>query len=155
MRGKSAKIRKQRIDSKYQSPIVARFISKVMLHGKRGVAEKTVYEVILAGSKDLKVDPLDFVNKAVDNLRPALETRSRRVGGANYQVPSPVTPRRQEALAIRWIVEAARGKSGSAFSELLKKEMIDAYNMTGSALEKKGNLEKMAEANKAFAHFKW
>jgi len=155
MRGKKAKIRRQKLDIKYQNPIVARFISKVMLHGKKGVAENTFYAVMEKGSNEVKVDPIDFVNKVVDNLRPALETRSRRVGGANYQVPAPVAPRRQEALAIRWVVDAARDKSGSSFEDLLTKEMVDAYNMVGSAMEKKMNLEKMAEANKAFAHFKW
>jgi small subunit ribosomal protein S7 len=155
MRGKKAKIRQIKPDVKFGSEVVARFIKKIMLHGKKNIAEKVVYTVIEAGSKELNVEPLVFVNTAVDNLRPALETKSRRVGGANYQVPQPVTPRRQEALAIRWIVDAARAKSGDNFDVLLRKEMVDAYNRLGSAWEKKMNIEKMAEANKAFAHFKW
>lgn len=155
MRGKKAKVRQIKPDVKYGSEIVSRLIKKVMLHGKKAIAESIVYAVLEKGAKEVNVEPMVFLNTAVDNLRPALETKSRRVGGANYQVPLPVSPRRQEALSIRWIVDAARAKSGDNYDVLLLKEMVDAYNRTGSAWEKKMNLEKMAEANKAFAHFKW
>ena len=96
-----------------------------------------------------------FFNKVIDNVRPALETRARRVGGANYQVPVPVSPRRQEALAVRWLVEGTRKKSGKSFEELLTTELIDAYKGEGDAIKKKIDTERMAEANKAFAHFRW
>lgn len=142
-------------DTKYQSELITRLIKKVMVDGKMGLAEKIVYSTIEAAAKELDITPLEFVNRVVDNLRPGLEIKSRRVGGANYQVPVPVTPRRQEALAIRWVTDVARSKIGAAFDQILKKEMLDAYNGIGSAFEKKIGVEKMAEANKAFAHFKW
>lgn len=142
-------------DAKYKSEIITRLIKKVMIDGKMSIAEGIVYSVIESSAKELDITPLEFVNRVVDNLRPALEIKSRRVGGANYSVPIPVPPRRQEALAIRWVVDMARTKSGAAFDQILKKEMVDAFNGVGSAMEKKMNVEKMAEANKAFAHFKW
>jgi len=155
MRGKKAKVRIMQPDIKYGSDLVTKFIKKIMLDGKKNLAQKMFYEVIEGGAKELNIEPMDFVNKTVDNLRPALEVKSRRVGGANYSIPMPVSPARQESLAIRWIVEAARLKSGDSFTNILRKEMIDVYNGQGSAYEKKLNVERMAEANKAFAHFKW
>ncbi|HPQ79594.1 MAG TPA: 30S ribosomal protein S7, partial [Candidatus Dojkabacteria bacterium] len=100
-------------------------------------------------------DIVIFVNKAIDNVRPALEIKARRVGGANYQVPMPVSPRRQETLAVRWIVEASRKKTGKSFDETLCDQLVDAYKGEGDAVRKKEDTEKMAEANKAFAHFRW
>lgn len=155
MRGKKAKIRVMNPDAKYGSPVATRFINKIMLHGKKTLAEKLFQLVVDNAATELKVEPIDFINKVIDNVAPALEVKSRRVGGANYSVPTPVAPRRREALAVRWLVDAARSKSGASFDMLLKKEMIDAYNGIGSAMEKKNNIEKMAEANKAFAHFGW
>lgn len=155
MRGKSAKVRKLVKDSRYKNELITRFVSKIMLHGKRALAEKIFYEVIEAAAKDAKVEPVEFVNQVVANVRPGLEIKARRVGGANYQVPMPVSPQRQETLSVRWIVDAARGKSGSPFAELLKKEMVSAYNGEGDAVKKKMDVERMAEANKAFAHFRW
>lgn len=154
MRGKKSKIKEIKPDSKYQSPIVGRLINKVMLHGEKITAINAVYESMESVAKELSLNPIEFLNTVVDNLRPALEIKSRRVGGANYSVPVPVSARRQEALAIRWLVDAARAKSGASFVDRLKKEMLDAYNKSGSAVEKKTNVEKMAEANKAFAHFR-
>ena len=155
MRGKRAKKREQCKDSKYGNLIIGRLINKVMLHGKKGVAEDLVYSAIEDGAKKIKVDVVEFVEKAIDNVRPALEIRARRVGGANYNIPVPVSPRRQEALAVRWIVDEARGKSGKAFDEILKNSLMDAYKGEGDAIKKKKDVEKMAEANKAFAHFRW
>ncbi len=155
MRGKRAKTREQKVDRKYKSPLIGRLINKVMQDGKRGLAEKTVYYAIEQGASKVKVEPEEFVNQLVDNVRPALELRARRVGGANYQVPIPVTPLRQETLSIRWIVDNARGKSGKNFSELLLEELLSAYNGEGEAVKKKKDVERMAEANKAFAHFRW
>ena len=126
MRGKRAKTREQKVDRKYKSPLIGRLINKVMQDGKRGLAEKTVYYAIEQGASKVKVEPEEFVNQLVDNVRPALELRARRVGGANYQVPIPVTPLRQETLSIRWIVDNARGKSGKNFSELLLEELLSA-----------------------------
>jgi small subunit ribosomal protein S7 len=155
MRGKRAKTREQKVDRKYKNPLIGRLINKVMQDGKKGLAEKTVYYAIEQGSSKVKADPVEFVNQLVDNVRPALELRARRVGGANYQVPIPVTPVRQETLAIRWIVDNARGKSGKDFKELLLDELLSAYNGEGEAVKKKMDVERMAEANKAFAHFRW
>lgn len=155
MRGKRAKKREQYKDSKYGNLIIGRLINKVMLDGKKNVAEDLVYSAVEEGSKKVKTDVVEFVEKAIDNVRPALEIRARRVGGANYNVPVPVGPRRQEALAIRWIVDEARKKSGKAFDEILTNSLIDAYKGEGDAIKKKKDVERMAEANKAFAHFRW
>jgi small subunit ribosomal protein S7 len=155
MRGRKAKVRMMGADAKYQSTVATRFINKIMLHGKKTIAEKLFYAVVDSAAKELNVEGNDFINKVVDTVAPALEVKSRRVGGANYSVPVPVTPRRKEALAVRWLVDAARAKTGANFDTLLKKEMIDAYNGVGAAMEKRNNVEKMAESNKAFAHFTW
>lgn len=155
MRGKRAKIRKIQKDARYKSALFTRFINSIMLHGKKNLAEKIFYEVIEGGAEELKTDPVEFVNKVVDNIRPALEIKSRRVGGSNYQVPVPVSPLRQETLAIRWLLEISRKKSGASFADLLKGQMIAAYKGEGDVLKKKQDVEKMAEANKAFAHFRW
>ena len=155
MRGKQAKTRKQEVDRKYKSALIARLINKVMQDGKKDLAEKIVYDALEEGSSKVKIDVEDFINQAVDNVRPALELRARRVGGSNYQIPIPVTPLRQETLAIRWIVDLARGKSGKPFKEILLDELLTAYNGEGEAVKKKMDVERMAEANKAFAHFRW
>lgn len=156
MRGKQAKKRQMKADFKYNSVLVTRVINKVMLHGKKTMAENIVYSVIADGAKKVgEKDPAKFLEIAVDNIRPALEVRARRVGGANYQVPVPVTPARQDTLAVRWIIDSSRKKSGKDFETLLKNELMDAYKGEGEAMKKKLDIEKMAEANKAFAHFKW
>ena len=155
MRGKRAKVRQLKKDTKYKNTLFGRFINSIMLHGKKGLAEKTFYNIVEEGAKELNTDPVEFANKAIDNIRPALEIKSRRVGGSNYQVPVPVTPQRQETLAVRWLIEIARKKTGASFEELLKKEMIAAYKGEGDATKKKQDVERMAEANKAFAHFRW
>lgn len=155
MRGKQAKTRKQEVDRKYKSPLIGRLINKVMQDGKKDLAEKIVYYALEEGASKVKVDVVEFVNQVVDNVRPALELRARRVGGSNYQIPIPVTPVRQETLAIRWIVDLARGKSGKPFKEILLEELLKAYNEEGEAVKKKMDVERMAEANKAFAHFRW
>jgi len=156
MRGKRAKRRTIKLDRKFSSPIVARLITKVMQDGKKSIAEDLVYGAIGKGSEVVKEkDVIIFVNKAIDNVRPALEIKARRVGGANYQVPMPVSPRRQETLAVRWIVEASRKKSGKSFDDILRDQLVDAYKGEGDAVRKKDDTEKMAEANKAFAHFRW
>lgn len=156
MRGKRAKRRAIKLDRKYSDPIIARFISKVMQDGKKSIAEELVYSAIESGAEAVKEkDILVFVAKAIDNVRPALEIKARRVGGANYQVPMPVSPRRQEVLAVRWIVDSSRKKSGKSFDVILMNQLIDSYKGEGDAVKKKEEVERMAEANKAFAHFRW
>lgn len=156
MRGKRAKRRTVKLDSKYSNPIIARFITKVMQDGKKSTAEALVYKAIESGADTVKEkDVVMFINKAVDSVRPALEIKARRVGGANYQVPMPVSPRRQETLAVRWIVEISRKKSGNSFDKILSNELVNAYKGEGDAVKKKEETERMAEANKAFAHFRW
>jgi len=155
MRGKQAKNRKQPIDRKYGNQLVGRLINKVVKGGKKNLAEKQVYYAIEQGASKANADIIEFLNQAIDNVRPALELRARRVGGANYQIPVPVTPVRQETLAIRWIVDIARAKSGRPFEQFLMEELINAYKGEGEAIKKKSDVEKMAEANKAFAHFRW
>ncbi|MFA7628387.1 MAG: 30S ribosomal protein S7 [Candidatus Dojkabacteria bacterium] len=156
MRGKRAKKREQKKDRVYKSEIIGRLINKVMQGGRKSIAERMVYAALEKGAEQVKEkDVITFIERAIDNVRPALEIKARRVGGANYQVPVPVTPRRQEALSVRWIVDAARNKSGKAFEEILMNELVTAYNGEGDAVKKKLDTERMAEANKAFAHFRW
>ena len=155
MRGKRAKVREQKLDRKYSDPIIGRFVNKVMQGGKKQLAEKIIYEAIEGGAEKVGVDVVEFVNQAIDNVRPALELRSRRVGGANYQIPIPVSQIRQETLAVRWIVDIARSKSGKDISKFLMEELLSAYQGEGEAIKKKNDVERMAEANKAFAHFRW
>ncbi len=156
MRGKRAKTRKQLLDSKYGNPVIGRLINKVMQGGRKTIAEKMVYEALEKGAETVKEkDVVAFIERVIINVKPSLEIKARRVGGANYSVPVPVSPRRQEALTIRWIVDAARKKSGKSFQELLTAELVSAYNGEGDAIKRKLDTERMAEANKAFAHFRW
>lgn len=155
MRGKRAKVKQPALDRKYNNPIIGRLINKVMQDGKKSLAEELVYGALEEGSSKVKVEVVEFVNQAIDNIRPALELKARRVGGANYQVPIPVTPVRQETLAVRWVVDIARSKSGKSFDKILMKEFLEAFKGEGEAIKKKVDIERMAEANKAFAHFRW
>ncbi|MCK9368806.1 30S ribosomal protein S7 [Candidatus Dojkabacteria bacterium] len=155
MRGHRAKRKLMQKDRKYGSVLVARLINKVMLDGKKVKAENIVYSAIENGAKITKTEPAQFLEDAIAKVRPALEIRSRRVGGANYSVPCPVTPARQDALAIRWIIEIARKAQGEGVDKLLEKELVAAFNGEGTAIKKRVEVEKMAEANKAFAHFRW
>lgn len=141
-------------DRKYNSVLVARMINKVMLNGKKQVAEQAVYDAMVIAAKKLKSDePLVVFEKAIKNVYPSMEVKSRRVGGANYQIPFPVSGHRQQHLAFMWFVQAARGRKGMPIAERLAAEMIDAANQTGGAYKKKEDTHKMAEANRAFAHF--
>ena len=155
MRGKRAKQRKVRPDERYDSPLVNSFINKIMQGGKKQLAEKMFYGALEESAKKVKQEPLEFLKAVVLNVSPALEVKARRVGGSNYHVPVPVTPERQETLVIRWIVDAARKQTGASFQDLIAKELLEAYNGVGVAMKKKEDVERMAEANKAFAHFKW
>ena len=152
------RVRKQRHiepDSKYNSVKMAKFINRVMLNGKKRVAESIVYGALDKLSQEVKDPPLEAFNKALSNVTPLMEVKSRRVGGSTYQVPMEVRPVRGEALAMRWIVGNARSRSGKAMVEFLSLELIDSYNMTGLSYKKRDDTHKMAEANKAFSHFRW
>jgi small subunit ribosomal protein S7 len=155
MRGKRAKKREIAKDRKYNDEVIGRLVTKVMQGGRKSIAEQLVYSAIESGSEKSNIPAIEFVHTAIDNVRPALEIKSRRVGGANYQVPVPVNPRRQETLAVRWIVDIARSKTGKSFDKLLASEIFDAFKGEGDAIKKKTDVERMAEANKAFAHFRW
>lgn len=155
MRGKAAKHRKVKGDVVYDSKIVTKLINKVMMHGKKTIAERHVYNALDNLSKQTKKEPMEALEKAIKNVTPEVEVRSRRVGGANYQVPVPVSEDRQLALAIRWIVDASRGKKGKGYENFLTEELINAYNGTGAAVKKREDTLRMAEAGKAFSHFAW
>jgi small subunit ribosomal protein S7 len=158
MRAKSAGVRKVVGDVKYNSLEVAKLINRVMLDGKKSVAEKQVYQAMEILGDKLGGKPLDVLLAALNNIKPKTEVRSRRIGGAAYQVPMPVSPRRQFSLSIRWLVEYANQRSNSeyhTFAEKLAAEVMDAYNGIGAAIKKRDDVHRMADANKAFAHFRW
>lgn len=143
-------------DAKYGSLVLAKFINNLMVSGKKSVAESIMYESLDAIAEKLGVDPIEGFEKALSNVRPALEVRSRRVGGATYQVPVEVRPSRSMALAMRWLINASRArKSERTMWERLAAELVEAYNGRGEAVKKRENTLKMAEANRAFAHYKW
>ncbi|MBN1618096.1 30S ribosomal protein S7 [Candidatus Dojkabacteria bacterium] len=155
MRGKSASKRKIQPDPIYSSIKVSQFINYTMLDGKKSTAQKAVYSALEGASSILKEKPLDILEVAIKNIAPSVEVRSRRVGGATYQVPVPVTQERQVALAFKCLISISRSKSGKDFKEFLTAAIVDAYKGEGEAVKKKQDTEKMAEANKAFAHFRW
>ena len=142
-------------DSRYPSVFVAKFINKIMKGGKKAVARRIVYSALELAEKQAKKPATEVLEKAMDNVSPTVELRSRRIGGANYQVPVEVRPERRTALAIRWIIESARGQKGKPMAEKLAAEFINAFNNTGGAIKKRQDVQRMAEANKAFAHFSW
>ncbi len=156
MRGKQAKKRKTKPDAVYNSKVVASLINNVMLDGKKVVAEGIVYKSFDILKKDLKKKPLDIIETAIENVKPKLEVKPRRVGGVNYQVPMPVSEQRQLSLAIKWIIQGARARrKKEEFCEAFAAEIKDAYKNLGFAVKKREDMYKMAEANKAFAHFQW
>lgn len=149
-----ALIREVEPDRLYQNTTVAKLINRVMLNGKKQLAERLVYNGMQKAADKLKVkNPLEVFEQAMNNVRPHLETRSRRVGGANYQIPFEVKGQRQNHLTIMWFVEAARSRKGMSMEDRIAAELVDAYNSTGPAVKKKEDAHKMAEANRAFAHF--
>lgn len=146
--------RKLSPDRKYQSVLVQRLINKSMLDGKKHVAETAVYSALEVAAKKLKSEePLEVFEKALRNVSPNFEVKSRRVGGANYQIPFPIQGHRQHHYAYMWLVQAARARKGMPYSERLAAEIVDAYSEAGAAYKKKEDTHKMAEANRAFAHF--
>jgi small subunit ribosomal protein S7 len=142
-------------DPIYRSVLVTQLINKVMLHGKRSLAERIVYDAMDIIARKSGDDALETVKRAVDNVKPPLEVRSRRVGGATYQVPVEVRPRRATTLAIRWIVEYSRSRREKSMAECLANELLDAANGLGASMKKRDDMQKMAESNKAFAHYRW
>ncbi|EPF32335.1 30S ribosomal protein S7 [Treponema maltophilum] len=142
-------------DTRYNSTVISKFVGRMMLDGKKSVSMRIVYEALDTLKQKTEKDPLEVFLKALDNVKPLVEVKSRRVGGATYQVPIEIRESRREALAMRWVITAARAKSGHGMGERLASELLDAYNNTGTAYRKKEDTHKMAEANKAFAHYRW
>jgi small subunit ribosomal protein S7 len=142
-------------DPMYQSPLVSKFINCMMFDGKKAVAEQIFYDAMNIVKDRTNEEPLKIFRKAVDNVKPALEVKSRRVGGSNYQVPVEVRPERSTALALRWLIGYARERTEKSMQERLANELLDASAARGGAFKKKDDTHRMAEANKAFAHYRW
>ena len=143
------------IDPKYKSTIIPKLINSIMYDGKKTIAEKIIYDAIEKIKSKSKDEPLNVFNDAINNIRPTVEVRSRRVGGATYQVPVEVKSKRAQALALRWILDATRKRKNKTMAEKLYAEIMDASQNKGSAIKKREDTHKMAESNKAFAHFRW
>ncbi len=142
-------------DPVYNSKVVTKVINQVMLDGKKGIAQGVVYDAFAKMSEKLGQEPMEIFNQAINNIMPMVEVKARRVGGANYQVPIEIRPERRQTLAIRWLVNAARKRSERNMCDRLAGELMDAYNNTGSAVKKKEDTHRMAEANRAFAHYRF
>jgi small subunit ribosomal protein S7 len=155
MRRAPAEVRKLDPDPIYQSVLVTQIINKVLLKGKKGAARRIVYSAMDLVERRTGSDPLPTLKRAVDNIRPQMEVRTRRVGGTSYQVPVEVRPRRAQTLSVRWLVEFARKRRENTMTERLANEILDAANRTGSAVKRREDIHKMAESNKAFAHYRW
>ncbi|MDH3426120.1 MAG: 30S ribosomal protein S7 [Acidimicrobiia bacterium] len=155
MRRAPAAIRKVEPDPVFRSVLVSQVVNCVLLDGKKEVARKIVYGAMELVEKRTKSDPLNILKHAIDNLKPQVEVRSRRVGGSSYQVPVEVRPRRQNTLAVRWLVQYAKRRPEKLMSERLANEILDASNSAGAAMKRREDILKMAESNKAFAHYRW
>ncbi len=155
MRRAPAEVRKLEPDPVYRSVLVTQVINKVLWKGKKGASRRIVYGALEIVDNRTGGDPLATLKKAIDNIRPQLEVRSRRVGGSSYQVPVEVRPRRAQTLAVRWLVEFARKRREPTMAERLANEILDAANRGGSAVKRREDIHKMAESNKAFAHYRW
>jgi len=142
-------------DPKYNSQVLSKFVNRMMWEGKRSTSLRIVHDALERLQKKADKDPLEVFLKAIDNVKPIVEVKSRRVGGATYQVPVEIRESRREALGMRWIINAARSRSGKGMGDCLASELLDAFNNTGTAFKKKEDTHKMAEANKAFAHYRW
>ena len=154
-RKRTAPVRPILPDPSYNSTVVSKFIARMMLDGKKSTATKIVYDAFDVIKEKTGENPLDVFLKALENVKPMVEVKSRRVGGSTYQVPVEIRDSRREALAMRWVITAARSRSGRAMSRALSEELLDAFNNTGTAFKKKEDTHRMAEANKAFAHYRW
>ena len=142
-------------DAKYGDRVLTKFMNNLMIDGKKSVAEHIVYSALERVESRLKRSPIDAFREALDNVKPSVEVRSRRVGGATYQVPVEVRPERREALAIRWLINASRARNENTMEERLAGELIDAVNSRGAAVKKREDTHKMADANRAFSHYRW
>lgn len=154
-RRKEAPKRELLPDPQYSSKIVAKFVSRMMQDGKRSISRKILYTAMDMLKEKTGEEPLEVFLKSIANVRPEVEVKSRRVGGSTYQVPIDVSPKRQEALAMRWMIQAARKRSGKSMAAKLGAELLDAFNSTGTAFKKKEDTHRMADANKAFSHYRW
>ena len=155
-RKKKAPKKIQIVDPIYKSSIIPKLVNSIMYDGKKVIAEKIIYDAIDKIKSKIKEDePIKVFNQAIDNIKPTVEVRSRRVGGATYQVPVEVKTKRSQALAIRWLIDASRKRKDKKMSDKIFNEIYDAYQNKGSAIKKKEDTHKMAESNKAFAHFRW
>lgn len=154
---RKGKVKRKEIETDfiYNSPLITKLINRIMLKGKRRVAEQIVYQAMESAGKKLNLPPMDAFNKALGNVKPVLEVKARRVGGATYQVPVEVRSERSVDLAMRWIIQFARLRKGKPMSERLAEELVAAANSEGLAVKKREDLHKMAEANRAFAHYRW
>lgn len=151
----AVKKRKPQPDHFYNSTLISVFVNTILKKGKKNTAQKIVYTAMERVKQKAKEDPLKMFEKAVENVRPVLETKSRRVGGATYQVPIEVSLNRSTSLAVRWLIKYARDRAGKSMEEKLSAEIIDAMNNRGGAVKKKEDIHKMAESNRAFAHYRW
>ena len=154
-RRKKINKREIELDARYKDRIISKFVNIIMLDGKKTTAEKIFYSILDKISKEKKVDAIKFFYDVLDNVKPRVEVRSRRVGGATYQIPMEVKVDRSQALAIRWIIDAARKRSGKNMKMKLYQEFLDAHQNKGGAVKKREDTHRMADANKAFAHFRW
>ena len=154
-RKKSSSKKNISLDARYKSSIIPKLINSLMYDGKKTIAEKIVYDAIDKIKTKSKEEPINIFNEAINNIRPTEEVRSRRVGGATYQVPVEVKNKRSQALALRWLIDASRKRKDKNMSDKIFNEIFDAYQNRGSAIKKKEDTHKMAESNKAFAHFRW
>ena len=154
-RRRRAEIREVNPDVKFESELVAQFINQIMRCGKRSTAERIVYGALETIKEKTKNDPVEVFERAITNIRPQLEVKSRRVGGATYQVPLEVSYDRGRSLAMRWIIGYAKGRKGVPMARALANELMDAYNNSGSSIKKRDDTHKMAQANRAFAHYRW
>jgi len=154
-RRKVAPVREILPDPRYNSTIVEKFIRRMMIDGKKSISTKIIYDAMAIMEKKAGEPALDVFMKALANVKPVVEVKSRRVGGSTYQVPVEIRETRREALAMRWLIQAARSRNGKSMSEKLSAEMLDAFNSTGTAFKKKEDTHRMAEANKAFSHYRW
>ena len=157
MSRRNAAVKRQVLpDPMYNSVLVTKIVNQVMLDGKRGLAQKIVYKAMEIAGEKLNMQPIDALNTAIENIKPVLETKARRVGGANFQVPMEIRADRRQTLAVRWLVEYSRKRTAERGMEnKLAAEIVDANNSTGGAVKKKDDMHRQAEANKAFAHYRW
>ena len=155
MRKRQAIKRDVLADPIYNSKMITKLINGIMLDGKKGTAQKILYNALDIVKEKTKQDPMEVLNKAFENIRPALEIRSRRIGGSNYSVPTEVKEDRANALTLRWLIQYAKNRNGKGMAENLAAEIIDASNGVGGAVKKREDTHKMAEANKAYAHYRW